>query len=51
VGGLALSQLWLFIIAPLLGGALAAVLGTYLFPEDVPAPETTAVEPVVAEPA
>jgi aquaporin Z len=51
VGGLAVSQLWLFIIAPLVGGALAALVGTYLFPEEVPAPETTAVEPVAVEPA
>jgi aquaporin Z len=31
VGGAALSQLWLFIVAPLLGGALAAVVHRYLF--------------------
>lgn len=39
VGGLALSQLWVFIVAPLAGGALAAVVHEYLFParEDAPA--------------
>jgi aquaporin Z len=30
--GPALSQLWVFIIAPLIGGALAAALHTYLYP-------------------
>jgi aquaporin Z len=30
--GPALSQLWVFIIAPLIGGALAAVLHAYLYP-------------------
>jgi aquaporin Z len=39
VGDLALSQLWVFIVAPMLGGALAAVSHNYLFPpnEDAPA--------------
>lgn len=31
VGGAALSQLWLFIIAPFIGGILAAVLWKYVF--------------------
>jgi aquaporin Z len=31
VGGDALSQLWLFVVAPLLGGAIAALLYRYLF--------------------
>lgn len=32
VGGTALSQVWLFIIAPLIGGALSAVLYQFLYP-------------------
>ncbi|MGH7669380.1 MAG: MIP family channel protein [Gemmatimonadaceae bacterium] len=37
VGGAATAQLWLFIVAPLLGGALAALVSTYLYPrEDAP---------------
>lgn len=45
VGGQALKQLWLFIVAPLLGGALSAVVYQYLYPvgeeeaEIEPAPE------------
>jgi aquaporin Z len=35
VGGTALSQVWLFIVAPLAGGAIAAVLHWVIFP---PAP-------------
>jgi len=46
VGGAALSQLWLFIVAPLVGGALAALLSDYLYPGEVAAPETMAEEPV-----
>lgn len=34
VGGDALSQLWLFIVAPLVGGVLAALVGSYLYPGD-----------------
>ena len=33
VGGTALSQVWLFIVAPLVGGALAAGLHRVLYPE------------------
>lgn len=33
VGGDALDQLWLFIVAPLVGGALAAVAVWFLYPE------------------
>ena len=33
VGGTALSQVWLFIIAPLIGGAVAAGLHRVLYPE------------------
>ncbi|MDG3009761.1 MIP family channel protein [Rhodococcus sp. D2-41] len=32
VGGDALSQLWLFIVAPLVGGAIAALVMLYLYP-------------------
>lgn len=32
VGGPAMEQLWLFIVAPLLGGALAALAAMYLYP-------------------
>jgi hypothetical protein len=32
VGGTALNQVWLFIVAPLVGGALAALLHRILFP-------------------
>jgi aquaporin Z len=38
VGGSALSQVWLFILAPLVGGALAALVYRYLFAEDVVEP-------------
>ena len=38
VGGTALSQVWLFILAPLIGGALAAGLHYLLFPRDPRAP-------------
>ena len=34
VGGLALSQLWLFWVAPLLGGAVGGFLGRMLFAEE-----------------
>lgn len=47
VGGQALDQLWLFIVAPLVGGALAAVAVWFLYPErpaegaaDGPGPRT-----------
>ncbi|MGH8123919.1 MAG: MIP family channel protein [Rudaea sp.] len=36
VGGPALDQLWLFILAPLLGGALAALVSLYLYPRENP---------------
>jgi len=35
VGGDALSQLWLFIVAPLIGGVIAAVIWKYVFEERV----------------
>ncbi len=34
VGGPATDQLWLFIVAPLLGGALAALVSMYLYPRE-----------------
>jgi aquaporin Z len=38
VGGVALRQVWLFIVAPLIGGAIAAVVYSVLYPrETVPA--------------
>lgn len=42
VGGEALTQLWLFIVAPLVGAVIAALVARYLFPADRPAPEVTA---------
>jgi aquaporin Z len=39
VGGVALSQLWVFIVAPLVGGALAAYAHEYLYPAKADAPE------------
>jgi aquaporin Z len=36
-GGIALSQLWLFIVAPLIGAIIAAVVWKYLF-EDSSSP-------------
>jgi aquaporin Z len=39
VGGSALSQVWLFIVAPLVGGAVAALVYRYLVPTLRPAEE------------
>jgi aquaporin Z len=36
-GGIALSQLWLFIVAPVIGAVIAAVVWKYLF-EDTSSP-------------
>jgi aquaporin Z len=36
VGGFALEQLWLFWVAPIIGGLLAAVVWKMLEPKDVP---------------
>jgi aquaporin Z len=45
VGGWALTQLWLFIVAPLTGALLGAFTHRFLFAEAVPiAPEESAVE-------
>lgn len=45
VGGDALSQLWLFIVAPLVGGIVAALVSVFFYPGEHLAPETTAAEP------
>jgi aquaporin Z len=51
VGGDALSQHWLFIVAPLVGGILAALLSRYFYPgEHNPAPEDTAAANAVPQP-
>ena len=46
VGGEALSQLWVFILAPLIGGALSAVVFHLLYPvgEEEPGPAPAAEE-------
>ena len=44
VGGKALSQVWLFIVAPLTGGALAAFVYRYLVPSAPPTPPTALSE-------
>ncbi len=41
VGGQALSQVWLFIVAPLVGGILAAVVHFVIYPKPAPAPVET----------
>jgi aquaporin Z len=46
VGGPALSQLWVFIVAPLIGGAIAALAHNFLYPTE----EETTVRVDVAEP-
>lgn len=46
VGGAALSQLWLFIVAPLVGGAIAGALAMYLYPGEHLPPDVTAEESV-----
>jgi aquaporin Z len=38
VGGSALSQLWLFIVAPLVGGVIAALIHGYFYPEPAESP-------------
>jgi len=44
VGGTALKQVWLFIVAPLIGGAIAALVYRYFFPPEAPSSETQAKE-------
>ncbi|MGO8887010.1 MAG: hypothetical protein ACLPUO_30190 [Streptosporangiaceae bacterium] len=39
VGGTALSQVWLFIVAPLIGGAIAAGLHRVFYQAETPVPE------------
>ena len=46
VGGSALSQLWVFIVGPLAGGALAAVVYQVLYPEGE---EAASVAPAAEE--
>jgi aquaporin Z len=36
VGGTALSQVWLFIVAPAVGGVAAAVIYWIIYPKDAP---------------
>lgn len=45
IGGTALSQLWLFIVAPLIGGAIAAAAYLYFYP----AGEEATIEPAPQE--
>jgi aquaporin Z len=50
VGGYALSQLWVFIVAPLAGGALAAVASEYFYPStDEAEAETVALPDAVPD--
>jgi aquaporin Z len=42
VGGLALAQLWLFWVAPLVGGAIGGLAGRWLFAEEDRAPAAKA---------
>jgi aquaporin Z len=47
VGGDALSQLWLFIVAPIIGGVITAIIWKYCFEEKVnpaPAPQTKEIK-------
>jgi aquaporin Z len=50
VRGDALSQVWLFLVAPLVGGAIAALVYRFLFPPEGEAvvAETVVIEEVVA---
>jgi aquaporin Z len=47
VGGEALRQVWLFIIAPLVGGVLAALVYRYLIPAELITRETAVAEGLV----
>ena len=42
VGGLAITQLWLFWVAPLVGGAIGGLIGRLLFAEENGEPATPA---------
>lgn len=46
VGGDSLAQVWLFILAPLVGGALAALTAMYFYPGEHLAPDETASEAI-----
>ena len=47
VGGTALSQVWLFIVAPAVGGVAAAIIHWVIYPKDAPvATESLDPEPV-----
>ena len=49
VGGTALSQVWLFIVAPLVGGLVAAVLHYLVYPTPTPAAVEPAAVPLAEE--
>jgi aquaporin Z len=49
LGGTALSQVWLFIVAPLIGGAVAAAVHYVLYPAKLP--QRSAPEPVFESPS
>jgi aquaporin Z len=49
VGGTALSQVWLFIVAPLVGGIVAAGLHWLVYPKHVPAAVEPAAVPLAEE--
>jgi aquaporin Z len=49
VGHAALSQLWLFIIAPMVGAALAAVVHDVFYPSEVETARTDVAEPAPPE--
>jgi aquaporin Z len=46
VGGLAIQQLWLFWVAPLIGGAIGGGLYRALFDEEAKRPQITGDAPV-----
>jgi aquaporin Z len=48
VGGDALKQLWVFIVAPLVGGVIAALAHRYFYPADGPAEEEVVAVVVAA---
>ena len=47
VGGTALHQVWLFIVAPAVGGVVAALIYWVIYPSDAPEP-TESLDPVEA---
>ena len=47
VGGTALHQVWLFIVAPAVGGVVAAVVYWVIYPKDTPEPEES-LDPAAA---